>query len=126
MVGKLHAKGMLVGDLALPNLAVSGIGPGAAPRQRLLRRQVRRPRTTAGRPGGTDNSPPEGGSGKHTKETDYFALAVVICQCCWREYHPFGGTDTTASSDDEPSAAANIERGRSWLFHRDCSTATSA
>jgi serine/threonine protein kinase len=118
MVGKLHAKGMLVGDLALPNLAVSDIG-----RVQLLDSDSFAAKSGGRVYGGStwrpENGPPEGGPRKHTKETDYFALAIVICQLLLEEYHPFGGTDTTSSSDYEPSEAANIERGRSWLFHGD-------
>jgi DNA-binding helix-hairpin-helix protein with protein kinase domain len=121
MVGKLHAKDMLVGDLALPNMAVSSTG-----RVLFLDSDsfvVRSGGKTYG--GGTwraDNSPPEGGPGKHTKETDYFALAVAICQLLLEEFSPFAGVDTSVPSDEERSPAANIARGRSWLFHSDIRT----
>lgn len=118
MVGKLHAKGMLVGDLALPNLAVSGTG-----RVQFLDSDsfvvASGGHTYGGSTWRQDNSPLEGGPGKHTKATDYFALAVAICELLLEEFHPFAGVDTSVSSDDERSPAANIARGRSWLFHPD-------
>lgn len=118
MVGKLHAKDMLVGDLALPNLAVSSTG-----RVQFLDCDsfviTAGGRTYGGSTWRQDNSPPEGGPGKHTKATDFFAMAVAICEMLLEEFHPFAGVDTSVSSDDERSPAANIARGRSWLFHPD-------
>jgi DNA-binding helix-hairpin-helix protein with protein kinase domain len=121
MVGKLHAKGMLVGDLALPNLALSSTG------RVLFLDSDSFVTTSGGRTygGGTwrpDNSPPEGGPGKHTKETDYFALAVAICELLLEQFSPFAGVDASVLSDEERSPAANIARGRSWLFHSDIRT----
>src|ERR1700744_345927 len=121
MVGKLHAKGMLVGDLALPNLAASSTG------RVLFLDSDSFVITLGGKTygGGTwrpDNSPPDGGPGKHTVETDYFALAVAVCELLLEEFSPFAGVDTSVSSDEERSPAANIARGRSWLFHSDIRT----
>jgi predicted RNA-binding protein with RPS1 domain len=118
MVGKLHGNGMLVGDLALPNLAVSGTG-------RVLFLDSDSfvvnsdSETYGGHTWRPDNNPPEGGPGKHTRQTDYFALAVAICELLLEEFSPFAGVDTSVSSDEERSPAANIARGRSWLFHTD-------
>ena len=115
MVVKLHAAGILVGDLALDNLAVTPSG-----RVVLLDCDSFVIRSSAGKFGGTtwrqDNSPPEGGSGRHTRQTDFFSLAVVICQLLLEEFHPFFGIDVSIDSDDERGPAVNIARGRSWLF----------
>lgn len=121
MVGKLHATGMLVGDLALDNLAVSPAG-----RVVLLDCDSFLIKTGSRAYGGTtwrqDNSPPEGGSGRHTRETDYFSLAVAICQLLLEEFHPFFGIDISIDSEDERGPAVNIARGRSWLFCPDIRT----
>ncbi|MGH7168761.1 MAG: S1 RNA-binding domain-containing protein, partial [Gemmataceae bacterium] len=121
MVGKLHAAGILVGDLALDNLAVSPSG-----RVVLLDCDSFLIKADGRRFGGTtwrqDNSPPEGGSGRHTRETDYFSLAVAICQLLLEEFHPFFGIDISIDSEDERGPAVNITRGRSWLFCPDIRT----
>lgn len=115
MVAKLHDRGILVGDIALQNMMASAAG-----RVSLLDCDSFVLRLGWEKFGGVtwrrDNSPPEGGSGRHTRETDYFSLAVVICQLLMEQYHPFGGIDTSADSDDRDEVA-NIARGRSWLFH---------
>jgi predicted RNA-binding protein with RPS1 domain len=115
MVTKLHAAGILVGDLALDNLAVTPSG-----RVVLLDCDSFLIKSGGRIYGGTtwrqDNSPPEGGSGRHTRETDYFSLAVAICQLLLEEFHPFFGIDVSIDSDDERGPAVNITRGRSWLF----------
>lgn len=121
MVGKLHAAGMLVCDLALENLAFSPSG-----RVELLDCDSFLFRSGGRTYGGVnwreDYSPPEGGSGRHTKQTDYFSLAVVICRLLLEEFHPFAGIDRLIPSDDERSPKANIGRGRSWLFHSEIRT----
>ena len=116
IVAKLHKRKILAGDIALPNLMASVAG-----RVSLLDCDsfvIKHGKQVYG--GATwrrDNGPPEGGPGRHTRETDHFALAVVICELLMEQYHPFCGVDTSAPSDDERDQAANIARGRSWLFH---------
>lgn len=121
MVGKLHAAGMLVGDLALDNLAVSPSG-----RVVLLDCDSFTIKAGGRTYGGTtwrqDNSPPEGGPGRHTRETDYFCLAVAICQLLLEQFHPFYGIDISVDSEDERGPMGNIARGRSWLFCPDIRT----
>jgi predicted RNA-binding protein with RPS1 domain len=121
MVGKLHAGGMLVCDLALENLAFSPSGRVEfLDCDSFLFSSGRR--TYGGVHWREDYSPSEGGSGRHTGQTDYFSLAVVICRLLLEEFSPFAGIDTLAPSDDDRSPKANISRGRSWLFHPEIRT----
>lgn len=120
LTAKFHARGIVIGDLAFPNIRVTRTGRITlldcdsfslpALRNSTLHRTWR---PENGAPEIADTTAP-----RRTIEADQFALAVVATQLLLERFHPFAGVDLTAPEADRDEAG-NIQRGKSWLIGSD-------